>query len=236
MHPVPFAGVQIGTNSLCVQVILLNTSSRQSSIENSIKTTILPPTKPHISLPIYTIALNSLILLSTQPPTMSSPSSLSPTPVEIVSKLLSNTLNPSVVKELVSPTCTYISLCYSNAPLKKIMPYAGVHASEGPAAITYTFETVDKIWANEEFNIEALFSDSEGSKEGVANVAVFGNFTYRSRTLGKKYKSPFSIHCKVEGGRVVYMQFMEDTFGTGATFEKGGSKTYEVEEGVEFEL
>jgi hypothetical protein len=32
------------------------------------------------------------------------------------------------------------------------------------------------------------------------------------------------------------MQFMEDTFGTAATFEKAGVKEYEVNEEREFEI
>jgi hypothetical protein len=35
---------------------------------------------------------------------------------------------------------------------------------------------------------------------------------------------------------VTYMQFMEDTFGTAATFEKAGVKEYEVNEEREFEI
>jgi uncharacterized protein len=125
-------------------------------------------------------------------------------PTEIVSRLLANTSNPTIVAELVAPDATYISLCYSNPALKKLMPYSGVHDREGPSAVTYTFSTVAKIWNIEDFQIEALFGHE-------ADVAVFGRFTYRSATLGKVYTSPFSIHCKVNEGRIGYMLFMEDT-------------------------
>ena len=54
-------------------------------------------------------------------------------------------------------------------------------------------------------------------------MAAFGRFTYKSRTLGKAIISPFSIFAKVENGQVTYMQFMEDTFGTAATFHSGGT-------------
>jgi len=150
-------------------------------------------------------------------------------PKEVVAHLLENTSNESVINELVAPDATYISLCYSNPPLHKIMAHAGLHTEKGPPAIISTFANVDKIWANEDFKIEALFGEG-------GDVAVFGRFTYRSRTLGKAYTSPFSIHCKVEGGKVTYMLFMEDSFGTGATFEKSGEKTYEVEAGKEFQM
>ena len=163
---------------------------------------------------------------------------------QIVSKVLATATDIEALKSTVSPTCTYISLCYSNPALKKLMPYAGVHEKEGPEAIRYTFATVGTIWKNEDFQILSFFSD-EGSPDqdgSKVNVAVFGKFTYRSSVLGKKYQSPFCVWCVVdmslgegeEKGQVVQMQFMEDTFGTGATFEKEGSKTYEVEKGKDF--
>ncbi|EXJ60414.1 hypothetical protein A1O7_04566 [Cladophialophora yegresii CBS 114405] len=154
---------------------------------------------------------------------------MSSQPKDVVSRLLANTSNESVIRELVAVDATYISLSYSNPPLHEIMAHAGVHAKEGPGAVISTFANVDKIWANEEFKIEALFGEGP-------DVAAFGRFTYRSRALNKVYTSPFSIHCKVEHGQVVYMLFMEDTFGTGATFEKSGEKTYEVEPGKSFIL
>ena len=71
----------------------------------------------------------------------------SSTPTEVVKKLLSNTLNPEVrplstraqrqkglaltaeqvVRELVAPDATYVSLNYDNPDLTKILPYAGSH-------------------------------------------------------------------------------------------------------------
>lgn len=90
---------------------------------------------------------------------------------------------------------------------------------------------MNHIWESEAFEIQALFGSGE-------NVAVFGSFTYRSRTLGQANTSPFSIWCKVNGnGKVAYMQFMEDTLGTTDTFKKGGKKQYRVfEEEGDFEI
>ena len=71
----------------------------------------------------------------------------SSSPTEVVKKLLGNTLNPEVsplsthtrwpgrlalttgqvVRELVAPDATYISLNYDNPALAKILPYAGSH-------------------------------------------------------------------------------------------------------------
>lgn len=101
----------------------------------------------------------------------------------------------------------------------------------GPQAIIDTFATVNRIWANEAFEIQTLFGAGE-------DVAVFGSFTYRSRSLGKVSVSPFSIWCKVnEDGKVTYMQFMEDTLGSTDSFKKGGQKQYVVfEEKGEIEI
>ncbi|KAJ6784451.1 hypothetical protein PWT90_09720 [Aphanocladium album] len=104
------------------------------------------------------------------------------------------------------------------------MPYAGIHSEEGPDAIYSTFARVNTVWANEAFAIEKIFASD-------ADVAVFERFTYRARTTGKAYESLFSIHAEVVDGAVVHMEFMEDTLGTGATFARQGTVTYEVEEG-----
>ena len=155
---------------------------------------------------------------------------MSSTPVDIVKTLLANTSDLNTVKALVAPNATYISLNYSNPSLQKILPYAGDHPNGGPQAIFDTFATVNKIWANESFEILSIFGAGE-------DVAVFGRFTYRSRTLGKTSTSPFSIWAKVVEGKVIYMQFMEDTLDTTATFKVGGSGRYKVFEGQdEFEV
>jgi uncharacterized protein len=180
------------------------------------------------------------------------------TPVEIVSKLLQNTANPLIVRELVSPNATYVSLAYTNTDLQKILPYANRHDSEGPDAVVNTFATVAKIWANEEFTVDTIFSgpnsaangpfagsgfEAAAAKTGLVDVAVFGSFTYRSRTLGKACRSPYNVWCKVDEskGQVVYMQFMDDTFGTTDTFKVGGSGSYgtykvDPDTGKEFEV
>ncbi|KAL8735052.1 MAG: hypothetical protein Q9181_002966 [Wetmoreana brouardii] len=151
---------------------------------------------------------------------------MSSDPVDIVRTLLANTSSLDTVKKLVAPEATYTSLNYSNPSLKKILPYAGEHPNEGPQAIFDTFATVDQIWAKESFEILSIFGAGE-------DVAVFGRFTYRSRTLGKASTSPFSIWAKVKEGKITYMQFMEDTMDTMSTFKTGGASKYKVFEGQE---
>lgn len=89
---------------------------------------------------------------------------------------------------------------------------------------------MDRIWANEGFEVEALFGedgnvgggdgkeveaavgrgvvglgdgDGDGGEGGsnLANVAAFGRFTYRARTTGREVTSPFSVWAVVDRGR-----------------------------------
>ena len=138
-------------------------------------------------------------------------------PVEVVQAILSDPTNRDSVAALVAPDATYVSLNTDNPALKKIMPWAGTQT--GPDAIVNTYSKVQRYWTSEAFEIRDIFSSGE-------NVAVFGSFTYRSKTVGRAVTSPFSILAKVRDGRVTYMQFMEDTFGTAATFRTGGTATF----------
>ena len=137
-------------------------------------------------------------------------------PTELVKALLDDPTNPEVVKSLVAPDATYVSLNYANDDLKRIMPWAGT--AKGPDAVLSTYMRVGAYWKNEGFAIRDLFGEGE-------NVAVFGILKFRSKTLGKAITSPFSIFAKVKEGKITYMQFMEDTFGTASTFRTGGAWT-----------
>ena len=140
--------------------------------------------------------------------------------VEVVKAILDNPTDLDSVEELVAPDATYVSLNYDNPELKRLMPWAGTQT--GPEAIVRTYERVGRYWKNEGFDIEEIFEAGE-------NVAVFGRFTYRSTTLGRAITSPFAILAKVQGGKVTYMQFMEDTFGTASTFRTGGTATFRAD-------
>ena len=52
---------------------------------------------------------------------------------------------------------------------------------------------------------------------------MFGRFTYKSSVLSKFVTSPFAVFAKCKDGRCSYLQFMEDTFATGASFRSGGT-------------
>ena len=147
---------------------------------------------------------------------------------EVVRTLLNDPTSPDVVRRLVAPDATYVSLNFDNSELRRIMPWAGTRT--GPEAVLDTYTQVNRYWHSESFEIGELFGDGE-------NVAVFGRFTYRSATLGKAVTSPFAILAKVTDGQIIFMQFMEDTFATAATFRSGGVATYRSDpDGGEVEL
>jgi ketosteroid isomerase-like protein len=141
-------------------------------------------------------------------------------PLEVVQAILADPTNPDVVRALVAPNATYVSLNYDNPELKRIMPWAGTQT--GPDAVSGTYGRVGRYWQNEGFEVEDTF-------ESENRAAVFGRFTYRSATLGKAVTSPFAILARVRDGQVTYMQFMEDTFGTAATFRSGGTATFRAD-------
>ena len=138
-------------------------------------------------------------------------------PTEVVRAILADPTNPEVVKALVAPDATYVSLNFDNPELRRIMPWAGVR--RGPEAVLDTYAQVGRYWRSQAFEVEELFG--EGGR-----VAAFGRFTYRSATLGRPVTSPFAILARVSGGRVTFMRFIEDTFATAASFRDGGTAVY----------
>jgi uncharacterized protein len=133
---------------------------------------------------------------------------------EILSAILEKPTDLSHVSSLVSADVTYVSLNYSNPDLKRIMPWAGT--SHGPESIVKTFNDVGRFWKVLSFEPEALFGS-----DGYA--AMFGRFTYQSTVLGNTVTTPFAVFAKCQNGRCTYLQFMEDTFATGASFRSGGN-------------
>jgi ketosteroid isomerase-like protein len=149
---------------------------------------------------------------------------MSASPIEVVNQWLQNLLDPEVVNSVVAPDATYESLNTEDAELNKIMPWAGT--SRGPQAFLDNLGGMFTRWENQAFNVTALFGSGE-------DVAVFGDFRYKSHSLGQVVSSPFSIHVKVVDGMVTFLQFQEDTYATAASFRKSGSWTVQTEPGAE---
>jgi uncharacterized protein len=139
-------------------------------------------------------------------------------PSEVLSAILDKPTDIDHVRSLVTPDVTYVSLNYDNPDLKRIMPWAGT--SRGPESIVKTFVDVGRFWQVQSFTPEALFGSGD-------YAAMFGRFTYRSTVLSRIVTTPFAVFAKVEQGRCTYLQFMEDTFATGASFRSGGSWTFQ---------
>ena len=144
---------------------------------------------------------------------------MSNSPIEVVGEWLKNLLHPEVVNRLVAADATYVSLNFDSPELKKILPWAGT--SHGPDAFIGNLSEMFRRWQNENFEVTSMFESGE-------DVAVFGRFTYRSNSLGKTVTSPFSIHVKVIDGKVTYLQFLEDTYATAASFRLTGSWTVQT--------
>ena len=84
----------------------------------------------------------------------------------------------------------------------------------------------DKI----EAAVERLIAEDATYGEG-EDLAVFGEFTYRSNTRRKSFRSPLAIHARVRDGKIVHFMFMEDTFLSARSFSSGGTWTIQTEPG-----
>jgi hypothetical protein len=84
--------------------------------------------------------------------------------------------------------------------------------------VLQTFSDVSRYWSIKNFEILDIFGSDN-------RVAVFGTFTYTSSVLDQDVTSPFAVLAKVENGKIVYTQFMEDSFATARSFRSGGTWT-----------
>ena len=143
--------------------------------------------------------------------------------MDVVNRWLQNLVDPEVVHELIASDATYVSLNTEDVELKRIMPWTGT--SYGPEAFLYNMGTMFSRWENQAFNVGTIFGSGE-------NVAIFGDFRYKSHSLGKTVTSPFAMLIKVVDGKVTFLQFLEDTYATASSFRKGGSWTIQTEPGT----
>ena len=138
-------------------------------------------------------------------------------PVEVVNKLLSNPLDIDNVRSLTTPDVNYVSLNKNHPDLTRILPWAGDH--HGPEEIVKAFQGIYTMWEPVGFEVKAAFGQGE-------DVAVFGEFSYRSKEVGKTVTSPFGIHLKVVDGKIAYVLFLEDTLITTSSVQTGGEAVY----------
>jgi uncharacterized protein len=131
----------------------------------------------------------------------------------VLQELLANTSNLEVLRQLMTPDATYVSLNFDNPELKKVLPWTGTH--KGPQALPEVFAAIQRFWKTLDFKITDTIE--QGNR-----VALFGSFTYRSNATGKDITSPFGLLARFEGDKVAYIQFLEDSYGTAGSFRTGG--------------
>jgi ketosteroid isomerase-like protein len=136
------------------------------------------------------------------------------TPLELVQSLLSNPTDIEHVRGLTTDDVTYVSLNFDNPELHKVLPWAGTN--RGPRKIVDAFNGTGRVWETKSFEVRDVIANEQ-------SVAMFGSFTYRTRTLGKQITSPFALLAKVASDKISYVQFLEDTFGTAGSFRASGT-------------
>ena len=135
----------------------------------------------------------------------------------VLEELLQNTTNLRVLRQLMTTDATYVSLNFDNPELKNVMPWAGTH--KGPQALPEVFAAIQRFWKTLDFKVTDTIE--QGTR-----VAFFGSFTYRSNATGKEITSPFGLLARFEGGKVAYVQFLEDSYGTAGSFKTGGKTRF----------
>jgi ketosteroid isomerase-like protein len=136
------------------------------------------------------------------------------TPLELLQTLISNPTNIENVRSLTTADVIYVSLNFENPELHKVLPWAGTN--RGPQSIVDAFNGMGRVWETKAFEVRDVLVDAH-------SVAMFGSFTYKTRTLGKEITSPFSLLARVTGEKISYVQFLEDTFGTASSFRAAGT-------------
>jgi ketosteroid isomerase-like protein len=136
------------------------------------------------------------------------------TPLELLQTLLSNPTNIDNVRRLTTEDVTYVSLNFNNPELHQVLPWAGTNM--GPQSVVDAFNGIGRVWETKAFEVRDVLANDN-------SVAMFGSFTYKTRTLGKEITSPFALLARVTNGKISYVQFLEDTFGTASTFRSGGT-------------
>ncbi|MEJ1130160.1 hypothetical protein V9L20_21455 [Variovorax sp. CCNWLW225] len=134
-------------------------------------------------------------------------------PLAVLQTILSSPTNLDFVKQYTTDDFIYVSLNYGKPEVKQALPWAGT--TKGVKGLVQTFIDVHRYWKVDNFQIQDSFENEDGA-------AIFGTFTYTSTTLGKTVTSPFAVLARGNGGKLSYVQFMEDTFATVRSFRESG--------------
>lgn len=134
-------------------------------------------------------------------------------PLAVLQTILSNPTDLNFVKQYTTDDFTYVSLNYGKPEVKQVLPWAGT--TKGTEGLVQAFVDVSRYWRVDNFQIQDSFENKDGA-------AIYGTFTYTSKTLGKTVTSPFAVLARGENGKLSYVQFMEDTFATVRSFRESG--------------
>ncbi len=135
----------------------------------------------------------------------------------VLQQLWQNQANLAVLRQLMTPDATYVSLTFDNPELKKVMPWAGTH--KGPQSLPEASGAIQRFWKTLDFKFTDTIEQGD-------RVAFFGSVTFKSNVTGREITSPFSLLARFEADKVAYFQFLEDSFGTAGSFRTGGSTRY----------
>jgi uncharacterized protein len=114
------------------------------------------------------------------------------TPLELLQALLANPTNIEHVRGLTTEDVTYVSLNFENPELHKVLPWAGTN--RGPQSIVNAFNGIGRVWETKAFEVRDVLANEK-------SVAMFGSFTYKTRTLGKEITSPFALLTRATGDK-----------------------------------
>ena len=133
-------------------------------------------------------------------------------PIEVVGRWLQHMQDPDVVHEVIAAG-RGLRLAEHRQCRAQQTSLGG--PSPRSTAFLDALQAIFSRWDNQAFNVTAMFGDDD-------NVAVFWNF-HTSRTRSARRLLPrFSIHVRVAGGKVTYVQFLEDTYATARSLPQRG--------------
>lgn len=134
-------------------------------------------------------------------------------PVEILRRFLENPAHPATVHEVVASDAVHLTINDQNPDLEKVLPWAGL--KRGPQWFLDVHSRMLHYIRTEEFTVETIFGSG-------GNVAAFGTVRQCSNTLAKSTSSPFSVFAKVVGGKIAFLQYLEDSYATALSFKSEG--------------
>ncbi len=141
------------------------------------------------------------------------------TPVSLLTQFLDHRVTLEILKTIIAPKATYVSLNYVSDQFKELVPWSGTHFEGGPQEIWDSFTGAAALWVEPEFAAWNIFGDH-------VNAAAFGNLTYISKYSGMTAKSLFSIFANVSDCQIQYLTFQTDDFLLSTAWEVEGAMVY----------